>query len=462
MPAPTKEDLLLGRLAIKKSVVTEPQVKECLALLQKSGNGIPLGQVLLKKGYISQNNLRALSQHLKGVGNGSSSGARRRPRQGLSTGDRPADKLSRRDLGSLAGQSIDTYLKLAREVGASDLHFQVDAPPFVKLYGELVYLDHPTLTPEDTENTIMKILSDYERKVFKERHDVDFCYVADHGRYRANALRQRKGMDAVFRIIPDKVPTLEDLHLPESLSKFCSFRQGIVLITGPAGCGKSATMAALIDIINRQQNDHIVTVEEPIEYIIDSKSCNVNQRHVYVDTESYARALRSAMRADPDYICVGEMRDLETISMAITAAETGHLVFGTLHTTNATRSVDRIIDVFSPAEQDQIRAMVSESLRGVISQQLIPRADGKGVEPALEVLFATPAVANIVRERKTFQLISVLQTGTKQGMVMMDDSIAELLRKKLITREVAQFYSEDPARFGATVEQPSFTDDKKR
>ncbi|HZN56433.1 MAG TPA: type IV pilus twitching motility protein PilT, partial [Planctomycetota bacterium] len=239
----------------------------------------------------------------------------------------------------------------------------------------------------------------------------------------------------------------EDLHLPPVLRRFTEYRQGIVLITGPAGAGKTATMAALVDIINEKQHDHIVTVEEPIEYIIESKNCNVSQRNVRVHTDTFASALRSAMRADPDYICVGEMRDLETMSMAITAAETGHLVFGTLHTTNAVRSIDRLIDVFPPKEQDQIRAMVSESMRGVISQQLVPRADGLGREPALEIMFATSAVANMIRERKTFQLPSVLQTGTKLGMTTMDDSIGELLKQKIITRETAHYYAESPERF---------------
>ncbi|MBI4582663.1 MAG: PilT/PilU family type 4a pilus ATPase [Planctomycetes bacterium] len=351
------------------------------------------------------------------------------------------------DFKKLAGKPLDEYLKISRQLGASDLHFQVDSPPFLRLHGRVVYLNHPVLAKEDTQPRIHEIMTPRERSVFEKSNDLDFCYEAGHGRYRANALRQRKGIDAIFRIIPDHIPTLEELHLPDTLKKFTKYRQGIVLITGPAGCGKSSTMAALIDIINQEQYDHIVTMEDPIEFIIPSKNCNVNQRHVRVHTHTFASALRSAMRADPDYMAVGEMRDLETISMAITAAETGHLVFGTLHTTNATRSVDRIIDVFPPKEQDQIRAMVSESLRGVISQQLIPRADGTGREPALEVLFTTPAVANIVRERKTFQLISILQTGAKQGMVMMDDSIAELLRQGHITKEEARFRAQNPDRF---------------
>ena len=261
--------------------------------------------------------------------------------------------------------------------------------------------------------------------------------------------RQRNGLDAVIRVIPNHIPTIEELHLPPVVKKFTDYRYGIVLLTGPAGCGKTATMAALIEIINQKRYDHIITLEDPIEYIIESKNCNVNQRHVKVHTDNFMTGLRSGMRADPDYICVGEMRDLETVSMAITAAETGHLVLGTLHTQNATRSIDRIIDVFPPKEQEQIRAMVSESMRGVISQQLLPRADGRGREPVTEIMFATSAVRNLIRERKTFQLPSVIQTGTRQGMISMDESIRQLLKKKIITRETAMYHAENPERFAS-------------
>jgi len=289
------------------------------------------------------------------------------------------------------------------------------------------------------------MLDEEQWKELDEHMDIDFCLeLGEKDRYRTNCYRQRKGLEAVFRIIPDQVPSLEDLHLPNSLTEFTQYNQGIVLVTGPSGCGKSATMAALVDLINQKRNDHIVTVEDPIEYIFKPAGCNVNQRHVRQHTETFYTALRSAMRADPDVIMVGEMRDVETISMAITAAETGHLVLATLHTTNAVRSIDRLIDVFPPREQEQIRAMVSESMRGVISQQLLPRKDGMGVEPALEIMFSTPAVGNLIREGKTYQLTSVLQTGKKQGMITMDDSIRALLRKGVVTPEVARFHAEDP------------------
>ena len=433
--------------------VDEAMVKKSLSLIEQQGNGKALGRFLLEKGLISQDQFKAITTHIQKVAateeakKGAGSVARAR------AGNRPSGKgirvvdAANADFSKLVGQPLASYLREARQLGASDLHFQVDAPPYLRLHGQIVYLKHPVLTPEYTEPRILEILDDFGRDVFTKHNDHDCCVELEHGRYRMNVARQRKGVDAVFRVIPAKVPTIEELHLPEALKKFTKYRQGIVLVTGAAGSGKTATMAALIDLINREQHDHIVTVEDPIEYIIGSQSCNLNQREVRKHTETYATALRSAMRSDPDYICVGEMRDLETVSMAITAAETGHLVFATLHTTNAVRSVDRIIDIFPPKEQEQIRSMVSESLRGVISQNLVPRADGLGREPAIEVLFATPAVGNMIREKKTFQLSSALQTGAKLGMITMDDSLGELVKKKIITRETAHFFAFQKERF---------------
>jgi twitching motility protein PilT len=439
---PSQEDVLFGKIAIKNRLVDANQVRECLTVSGRNGKG--LGKVLMEKGYISQGHFQAISARVRQLMSPGRPAPPEKPAPAVPPGSQifHASEVRARDYSKLQGQPLDAYLAEARRLGASDLHFQVDAPPFLRLHGEIVYLKHGVLPAAYTEPRILEILDDHGREVFKAHNDYDFCYQAEHGRYRANVLRQRKGFDAVFRVIPERIPTLEELHLPDTLRHFTKYRQGIVLITGPSGCGKTATMAALLDIVNEEQHDHIVVVEEPIEYIFTSKSCNVNQRHVRVHTETFASALRSAMRADPDYIAVGEMRDLETVSMAITAAETGHLVFATLHTTTAIRSVDRIIDIFPPKEQEQIRAMVSESMRGVISQKLIPRADGLGREPALEIMIATPAVANIIRERKTFQLASVLQTGTKMGMITMDESIDRLLKKKLITQEAAAYHRE--------------------
>jgi twitching motility protein PilT len=352
------------------------------------------------------------------------------------------------DYAHLTESPLDDYLIVAREFGASDLHFTVGSPPFMRVDGRLVFMRHPVVSTQMGRDKILGMLEDEQRERFLERKDLDFTYdLAGAGRYRTNVHMQRRGVSASFRVIYGTIRSLEDLGLPADLRKLTEYSNGIVLITGPAGCGKSTTMAALVDIINKERRDHIIMIEEPIEFVHKSLNCNVTQREVRKHTESFHVALRASLREDPDVIVVGELRDLETISMAVTSAETGHLVFGTLHTTNATRTVDRILDVFPPREQEQIRAMVSESLRGAISQQLLPSARGKGRVAAVEVMFNTPAIANLIREHKTFQLPSVMQTSRKLGMKLMDDSIQELLDKQLITRETAQFFAEDPSRF---------------
>ena len=441
---PSSDAAIFGRIVLKNQLVDEATLRKVMAQLPDDGD---LGQVLVAEGLISEQHARAISQKI----------AERSPSrdgsvnedEAVSTaakeGSTSLSDLKRMDFSDLHGKPLSEYLKKARQLGCSDFHFQVDSAPLVRIHGHLVRWKHPALTADETERAIREMLDEEQWKELDEHMDIDFCLeLGEKGRYRTNCYRQRKGLEAVFRIIPDQVPSLEDLHLPNSLTEFTQYNQGIVLVTGPSGCGKSATMAALVELINQKRNDHIVTVEDPIEYIFKPAGCNVNQRHVRQHTETFYTALRSAMRADPDVIMVGEMRDVETISMAITAAETGHLVLATLHTTNAVRSIDRLIDVFPPREQEQIRAMVSESMRGVISQQLLPRKDGMGVEPALEIMFSTPAVGNLIREGKTYQLTSVLQTGKKQGMITMDDSIRALLRKGVVTPEVARFHAEDP------------------
>jgi twitching motility protein PilT len=267
------------------------------------------------------------------------------------------------------------------------------------------------------------------------------------GRYRANLLQNRKGISSVYRVIKTEVPTLQELGMPDTLERLTTFTQGLVLITGATGSGKSSTLASLIDIINASRKDHIITMEDPIEYVFEGKGCNVSQREISKHTRSWSNSLRASLREDPDVIMVGEMRDLDTVSLAITASETGHLVFGTLHTTSATRTIDRLLDVFPPGEQPQIRAMVSESLKGIVSQQLLVRKDGKGRVPALEIMFWTPAVANLIREGTTYKLISVLQTGRKLGMQLMDDAIKDLLQKGEITKEIARAGAHNPKLF---------------
>jgi twitching motility protein PilT len=287
----------------------------------------------------------------------------------------------------------------------------------------------------------------------QKQGDIDFAYSSTNGRYRASVVKQRLGYDMVFRIINSKVKSIEDIGLPlEHILPLTRYQNGLVLVTGSVGSGKSTTLAALVDFINRDREDHILTLEDPIEYVFESKGCHVNQREVHTHTESFAKALRGALREDPDVIMVGEMRDLETIQLALTAAETGHLVLGTLHTGNAPRTLDRVLDVFPTDQRDQIRIMVSESLRGILSQQLIPRADGNGRVLALELLVNTPAVSNCIREGKTFMLPGVMQTGKNVGMITMDESLRRLYVQGTITREEALFRSDDKNQMKAFFE----------
>ncbi len=281
----------------------------------------------------------------------------------------------------------------------------------------------------------MGFLTEAQKVQLAERGDVDFAYSNQHGRFRTSVVRHRIGLDLVFRIIYSKVRSMDELGLPENLKLLTQYHNGLVLVTGSVGSGKSTTLAALVDQINQDRHDHIITLEDPIEYVFGSKGCHVTQREVHTHTKSFAAALRGALREDPDVIMVGEMRDLETISLAITASETGHLVLGTLHTANAARTLDRLLDVFPNDQRDQIRTMVSESLRGIISQQLVPKADGTGRALALEILVNTPAVGNVIREAKTFMLPGIIQTGKKLGMKLMDDSLIDLWEKGIIAGE---------------------------
>jgi twitching motility protein PilT len=345
-------------------------------------------------------------------------------------------------------RALDRLLKYALSIGASDLHLHSGAPVKVRVNGRMVDLNSTSLAARLAERMTGEILTPEQKEALRERGQVDFAYtLAGQGRFRSNVYRQQRGIDAVFRVIPPKPPTLESLGLPASLARLANYHQGMVLLTGPAGCGKSSTLAAFLNIINEERQDHIITIEDPIEYIHPSKKCVVNQRQVGPHTGSFARALRGALREDPDIIAIGELRDLETISLALTAAETGHLVLATLHTNNAIRTVNRILGVFPPNQQDQIRTMVSESLRAVVSQRLVARADGNGRVPALEILIANKAVGNLIRENKTFQIKSVLQTGATHGMCQLDASLAELVKNKTITREEAARHAEEPQKF---------------
>lgn len=341
--------------------------------------------------------------------------------------------------------SVDEYLKLAQQYDCSDLHLATGSPPCWRRYGTLQPIwDHAArLSAEDTRRLAYGFLADQQVQILEKRGDVDFAYSPEYGRFRCSVVQQRLGIDMAFRIINTNIRSIEDLGLPETCRTLTRYHNGLVLVTGPTGSGKSTTLAALVDEANKEREDHIITLEDPIEYVFTPKGCHINQREVGSHTKSFAAALRGALREDPDVIMVGEMRDLETISLAITAAETGHLVLGTLHTGNAPRTLDRVLDVFPSDQRDQIRIMVSESLRGVVSQQLIPRQDGQGRVMALEILVNTPAVANSIREGKTFMLPGIMQTGRSVGMMTMDDTLQGLYSQGLISHEECFSRSED-------------------
>jgi len=352
--------------------------------------------------------------------------------------------MSQASTNALPGH-VDDYLTLGKQADASDVHLSVSSPPTCRRYGHLLPLweNAPLLTPEDTEALVKGFVNESQWNHLLEQGDIDFAYTNAAGRFRTSIVRQRLGYDLAFRIINSSLSTLDELGMPHQLKLLTQYHNGLVLVTGPMGCGKTTTLAALVQEINLHRSDHIITLEEPIEYIIPSAGCQVTQREVHTHTKSFAAALRGALREDPDVIMVGEMRDLETIQLAISASETGHLVLGTLHTSNAPRTLDRLLDVFPADQRDQIRMMVSESLRGVVSQQLIPRADGQGRVVAMEILLNSPAVANVIREAKTFMLPGIIQTGRKAGMILMDESLAELYRKGVITAEETLYRAEN-------------------
>lgn len=490
-----QDDLLFGRIALHYKLITREQLMEATGQQSREGGYRKLGEILVERGVLSPAQLtQLLTVQKEYVAKQQAQAAAPAPAPAagpLTASPMPASLVEETPppaslvaavaappLASPAAPSamvappppaapapaaapppsfslgqgareLDRLLETCVRRGASDVHVHSGAPLKIRIHGRLQELDGGApLAAATAERLILDILTAEQKEALRAHGQVDFAYTLPGvGRFRANAYRQQIGMDAVFRAIPPQPPSLTDLGLPSTLARFANFHQGMVLFTGPAGCGKSSTLAAMVDIINRDRRDHIITVEDPIEYIHPSKECVVNQRQVGPHTGSFARALRAALREDPDIIAIGELRDLETISLALTAAETGHLVLATLHTNNAIRTVNRILGVFPPSQQEQIRTMVSESLRAVVSQRLVARADGNGRVPALEILVVNKAVGNLIRDNKTFQIRSVLQTGGAQGMCLLDASLAELVKNRVITREEAMRQADEPQKF---------------
>ncbi len=329
-------------------------------------------------------------------------------------------------------RTMEALLRETVDKGASDLHLSTGEPPMLRIHGDLLRTEHPALTPENVTGLVNSIMNEHQRSLFNKEHEVDFaCEVPDTGRFRVNVFLHSRGPSAVLRTIPTEIPSLDSLNLPPVLKELCTRERGLVLVTGPTGSGKSTTLAAMVDVINQTWDAHILTVEDPIEFVHPPKRCLVNQREVGPHTGSFTNALRSALREDPDVILIGEMRDLETISLALTAAETGHLVFGTLHTSSAPKTIDRIIDVFPAGQQGQIRTMLSESLEAVVAQTLVKKKGG-GRVAACEILIGVPAVRNLIREAKLHQIPSMMQTGQRVGMQTLDMALADLVKRGMI------------------------------
>jgi twitching motility protein PilT len=368
------------------------------------------------------------------------------PGRGASPPPAPPAAVARPATGNSATAEIDDLFRMLVSMRASDLHMSVGSPPIIRHDGEIKPLgDRAVLTAADTERILLPMAPERNREEFKRRHDTDFAYeIPDLARFRCNFFMDRKGMGGVFRVIPSKIMTAEEMGLSKEILALCHLPKGLVLVTGPTGSGKSTTLSALIDYVNRHRTDHIITIEDPLEFVHENKKCLINQRQVREHTDSFKDALRAALREDPDIVLVGEMRDLETVAIAIETAETGHLVFGTLHTSSAPSTVDRIIDQFPADRQGQIRVMLAESLKGVISQVLCKKIGG-GRVPVFEVLIGTPPVANLIREAKIFQIPSSMQTGKKYGMCLMNDSFLDLVKRKVVDPQEAYAKAVDKA-----------------
>jgi len=469
---------LLGRIAVHNKLLTLDQLEEALREQGQRGGSQNLGEILVAKGYLSAKQLAALiraqgelvarerARRAAELGAAAApepeSGAEAPALEAVAEPPAPPSSATRRSAvaetappsassagGDAPAAELEALLRDAVARGASDVHVHAGAPLRLRIHGRLQAAAGPPLDAGAAERLAVAALDPQQRAELDQHGEIDLCFALPGvGRFRTNVYRQQRGKDAVFHCIPLEPPDLEELGLPAALARFTTYHQGMVLVTGPAGCGKSSTLAAFVDLVNEDRREHVITIEDPVEYLHVSKRCVVNQRSVKRHTGSFARALRAAMREDPDVIVIGELRDLETVSLALTAAETGHLVLATLHTDSAIRTVNRMIGVFPSDQQAQVRTMLSESLRAVVTQRLLPTADGQGRVPALETLVVNRAVGNLIRENKTFQIHSALQTGAAQGMRLLDHSLRELLQSGAVDRETALRHCEDPKVLG--------------
>jgi twitching motility protein PilT len=449
---------LIGRLAVHYGLIAMEQLAAATQEQARAPHK-KLGAILVELGFIDQTQLaqlleaqrQYLAQQAKQAQQvlKNARGPGRAPPPPANTAVRPHPPAEREVTANPQRvQWLNRVLQRAVSMHASDVHIHAGSEVKVRVFGALIDLLPDILGAPETESVLISCMEPDHREAYFEEGQVDFTYEVPHvARFRTNIYQQHSGPCGVFHFIPADPPVLTELGLPTSAAKLVNHKNGIVLITGPAGSGKTSTMAALINLLNEERADHVLSIEDPIEYRHVSKRCIVNQREVNRHTRSFANALKSALREDPDIICIGELRDLETISLALSAAETGHLVLGTLHTQGAARTINRVIGAYPPTQQAQVRTMLSESLRAIISQKLIPRQDGAGMALAYELLIMNIATANMIRENRTFQLGSVLQTGKAQGMRSIDDSLAELVAKNVISKREAALHADEPQKF---------------
>jgi twitching motility protein PilT len=428
------EDNLFGQILLNNHFIEKPDLERCLELQHGSDKPKMLGEILIQEGYITKSILNSIL-----------SIQRRR----VDLTKETKRKVGRSEIAKrLKETDLFGFLTLVKDIGASDLYFTTNARPIIRVHGNLVDLDYPPFDSADVQEIVFQALAPEEQAAFLKSHDFEISLTLEKkGRCRLNIFKDYYGYGAFFRMFPERVTTLEEIGYPRVMRDFAAINRGLVLITGPISSGKSTTMNALVEEINQRRKGHIVTIENPIEVVFESKGCIVTQREVGRHTKSFPIALRAALREDPDFIVISELKDLETIQTALQAAETGHLVIGTLPTASAVRTLHRIVDVFPEAQQAQIRGMLSGTLKAIVSQQLIPNMDGKGRSLAQEILITNPAVSNFIRESRVYQIPSAIQLGREFGMKLMDDSLMELVRLKKIAVEEAFVRAENKERF---------------